>query len=154
MDDSDILKVWYLQWTLQSAAPIIGDRFGIESPNVIHTVVTGTCLPSFKDDIFDAKREGILSACESQEIITTDMIMSGRDLGGADIYVVAIASFKLSSAAIDRTLSCVDLLRRMYPGRDVRAALWYVKADDDCREAAADAGVELVRTQIKWLEEG
>ena len=153
IDDSLILKVWYLQRTLHSGAPIIGARFDIASPKVIIAVGTGTYLPEFNDDVFDAKREGILAGCESEWLITTDMIMSGRDCSGAEIYIVAIASFALNTAAIDRTLYCAELFRKVYPERDMRMALWYVNADDDCRNAAESAGIELVRTQIKWLDD-
>ena len=154
IDDSLILKVWYLQDTLHSGAPIIGHRFGIPSPKVIRAAGRdGICLPDFYEDIFDAKREGILSGRESEWLITTDLIMSGRDCSGAEIYIVAIASFALTSADIDRTLYCADLFRKIYPERDVRMALWYVNADDGCRNAAESAGIELVRTQIKWLDD-
>ena len=153
IDDSLILKVWYLQNTLHGGAPIIGHRFGIPSPKVIIAVGTGTYLPEFNDDVLDAKREGVLSGCEGEWLITTDLIMSGRDCSGAEIYVVAIASFALDTADIDRTLYCADLFRKVYPERDVRTALWYVNADDDCRNAAESAGIELVRTRIKWLDD-
>ena len=151
IDDSDILKVWYLQRTLHSGAPMIGKRFGIRSPNVIQAVGTGTCLPEFYEGVLDAEDAGILSDCEAGTLIATDMIMSGRDCSGMEIYVVAEVAFALSAAAIDRTLRCADLLRRMYPDSDVRSALWYVNGDDDCRNAAEAAGVELVRTQMKQV---
>ena len=154
MDDSDILKVWYLQDTLCNGAPVIGDRFGIASPNVIHTVGKGTCLPDFYKDIQVAKREGVLAGRESEWLVTTDMIMWGRDCGGAEVYVVAVAAFEVSSDDVDRALYCAELFGKVYPGRDARAALWYVKADEGCRNAAESKGVELVRTWIKWLEEG
>ena len=154
IDDSLILKVWYLQDTLHSGAPIIGHRFDIPSPKVIRAAGRdGICRPDFYEDIFDSKQEGILSGRESEWLITTDLIMSGRDCSGAEIYIVAIASFALTSADIDRTLYCADLFRKVYPERDVRTALWYVNADDDCRNAAESAGIELVRTQIKWLDD-
>lgn len=154
IDESLILKVWYLQWTLHSGAPIIGMRFGIPNPKVIIAAGRdGICLPDFYEDILDAEEEGILSGCEGEWLITTDMIMSGNDRMGAEIYIVVVASFALDTADIDRTLCCADLLRRVYPGIDARTALWYVNADDDCRNAAESAGIELVRTQIKWLDD-
>ena len=154
IDDSLMLNVWYLQWTLHSGAPIICHRFGIPSPKVIRAAGRdGVCRPDFYEDVLDAEQEGILSGCEGEWLITTDLIMSGSNRGGAEIYVVAIASFALNAADIDRTLYCADLFRKVYSERDVRTALWYVNAADDCRNAAESAGIELVRTQIKWLDD-
>ena len=148
MDDSDILKVWYLQYTLlYSGAPIIGMRLGIRRPKVIQAAGrAGGCLPEFYEGVLDAEDAGILSDCEGDRLIATDLIMSGRDCGGAEIYVVAEVAVALSTAVIDRTLCCAELFRRMYPERDVRSALWYVDADDGCREAAEAEDVMLVQT--------
>ena len=148
IDDSDILKVWYLQDTLlHSGAPIIGMRFGIRRPKVIQAAGrAGGCLPEFYEGVLDAEDAGILSDCEAERLIATDMIMSGKDRSGVEVYVVAEVAFALSAAVMDRALCCAELFRRVYAGRDVRSALWYVNGDDDCRKAAEVEGIVLVQT--------
>ena len=151
-NDVGALKGWQLQALLHgNGASQIGSRFGIRNPKVIRAAGTGVNLQSFNDDIFDAMEEGILSDREYDRLINTDMIMSGRDRGGADIYVVAEASYALTSADIDKVLYSADLFRRIYPERDVRTALWYVNVDDTRRNAAEDEGIMLVRTQMKQV---
>lgn len=151
-NDVGALKGWQLQALLHgNGASQIGSRFGIRNPKVIRAAGTGVNLQSFNDDIFDAMEEGILSDREYDRLINTDMIMSGRDRGGADIYVVAEASYALTSADIDKVLYSADLFRRLYPERDVRTALWYVNVDDARRKAAESEGIMLVRTQMKQV---
>lgn len=151
-NDVGALKGWQLQALLHgNGASQIGSRFGIRNPKVIRAAGTGVNLQSFNDDIFDAMEEGILSDREYDRLINTDMIMSGRDRGGADIYVVAEASYALTSADIDKVLYSADLFRRIYPERDVRTALWYVNVDDARRNAAEAEGIMLVRTQMKQV---
>ncbi len=156
IDDSAVLKFWYLRDTLHySGAPMIGMRLGIRRPKIIRAASRdGVCLPEFYEGVLDAEDAGILSDCEGDRLIATDLIMSGVDLGGAEVYVVAEVAFALSAVVIDRALYCAELFGKVYPGRDVRSVLWYVKADEGCRNAAKSKGVELVRTEIKWLEEG
>lgn len=60
---------------------------------------------------------------------------------------MAVSSFALTSADINKVLYCADLLRRVYPESDVRTALWYVNADDTYHEEAQSEGITLVRTQ-------
>ena len=149
-DDIGALKGWQLQERLhRNGAQQIGDRFDIPNPKVIRAAGTGVSLPDFNGDARRAKKEGVLSDREYDRLMNTDMIMSGRDSDGADIYVVAEASFALTSADIDKVLYSADLFRRIYPERDVRTALWYVNVDYVRRNAAESAGIELVRTQIK-----
>lgn len=149
-DDVGMLKGWQLQALLHgNGASQIGDRFDIPNPKVIRAVGTGFSLPDFNEDVFRAKKEGVLSDREYDRLKNTDMIMSGRDDDGADIYIVAEASFALTSADIDKVLYSADLFKRLYPERDVRTALWYVNVDDVRRNAAEAEGIELVRTQIK-----
>ena len=151
-NDVGALKGWQLQALLHgNGASQIGSRFGIRNPKVIRAAGTGVNLQSFNDDIFDAMEEGILSDREYDRLINTDMIMSGRDRGGADIYVVAEASYALTSADIDKVLYSADLFRRIYPESDVRTALWYVNVDDARRSAAEAEGIMLVRTQMKQV---
>lgn len=151
-NDVGALKGWQLQALLHgNGTSQIGSRFGIRNPKVIRAACTGVNLQSFNDDIFDAMEEGILSDREYDRLINTDMIMSGRDRGGADIYVVAEASYALTSADIDKVLYSADLFRRIYPERDVRTALWYVNVDDARRNAAESEGIMLVRTQMKQV---
>ena len=148
IDDSDILKFWYLRDTLHySGAPMIGMRLGIRRPKIIRAASRdGVCLPEFYEGVLDAEDAGILSDCEGDRLIAADLIMSGIDLGGAEIYVVAEVAFALSAAVIDRTLCCAELFGRVYPERDVRSAVWYVNGDDDCRDAAEAEGIMLVQT--------
>ena len=149
-DDIGALKGWQLQERLhRNGAQQIGDRFDMPNPKVIRAAGTGVSLPYFNGDVRRAKKEGVLSDREYERLMNTDMIMSGRDGDGADIYVVAEASFALTSADIDKVLYSADLFRRIYPERDVRTALWYVNVDYVRRNAAESAGIELVRTQIK-----
>ena len=151
-NDVGALKGWQLQALLHgNGASQIGSRFGIRNPKVIRAAGTGVNLQSFNDDIFDAMEEGILSDREYDRLINTDMIMSGRDRGGADIYVVAEASYALTSADIDKVLYSADLFKKVYPESDVRTALWYVNVDDARRNAAEAEGIMLVRTQIKQV---
>ena len=148
INESLMLKFWYLRDTLHySGAPMIGMRFGIRRPKIIRAASRGgVCLPEFYEGVLDAEDAGILSGCEGDRLIATDLIMSGIDLGGAEIYVVAEVAFALSTAVIDRALCCAELFRRVYPGRDVRSALWYVNGDDGCRKAAELEGIVLVQT--------
>ena len=151
-DDVGALKGWRLQALLHgNGASEIGKRFGIRRPKVIRAVGTGVNLQSFNDDIFDANEDGVLSDREYGRLLNTDMIMSGIDRGGAEIHVVAEASFALTSSDIEKVLHSADLLRRMYPESDVRTALWYVNVDDARREAAEAEGIMLVRTQMKQV---
>ena len=151
-DDIGALKGWQLQERLhRNGAQQIGDRFDIPNPKVIRAAGTGVSLPDFNGDVRRAKKEGVLSDREYDRLMNTDMIMSGRDSDGADIYVVAEASFALTSADIDKVLYSADLFRRIYPERDVRTALWYVNVDYVRRNAAESAGIELVRTQVKQV---
>lgn len=151
-NDVGALKGWQLQALLHgNGASQIGSRFGIRNPKVIRAAGTGVNLQSFNDDIFDAMEEGILSDREYDRLINTDMIMSGRDRGGADIYVVAEASYALTSADIDKVLYSADLFKKVYPESDVRTALWYVNVDDARRNAAEAEGIMLVRTQMKQV---
>ena len=150
-DDIGMLKGWQLQERLhRSGLQQIGDRFGIPDPKIIRAVGDGFRLPDFNRDVRRANKEGVLSDREYQRLINTDMIMSGRrESDGADIYVVAEASFALTSADIEKVLYSADLFKKVYPERDVRTALWYVNVDDIRRNAAETEGVELVRTQVK-----
>ncbi len=150
-DDIGALKGWQLQERLhRSGLQQIGDRFGIPDPKVIRAVGDGFRLPDFNRDVRRANEEGVLSDREYQRLINTDMIMSGRrESDGADVYVVAEASFALTSADIEKVLYSADLFKKVYPERDVRTALWYVNVDDIRRNAAETEGVELVRTQVK-----
>ena len=145
------LKGWQLQERLhRSGLQQIGDRFGIPDPKIIRAVGDGFRLPDFNRDVRRANKEGVLSDREYQRLINTDMIMSGRrESDGADIYVVAEASFALTSADIEKVLYSADLFKKVYPERDVRTALWYVNVDDIRRNAAETEGIELVRTQVK-----
>ena len=150
-DDIGALKGWQLQERLhRSGLQQIGDRFDIPDPKIIRAVGDGFRLPDFNRDVRRANKEGVLSDREYQRLINTDMIMSGRrDGDGAEIYVVAEASFALTSADIEKVLYSADLFKKVYPERDVRAALWYVNVDDVRRNAAETEGIELVRTQVK-----
>lgn len=152
-DDVGALKGWQLQARLHGGgAQIIGERFGMPNPKVIRAVGSaGVSLPDFNEEVFKAKKEGFLSDREYERLMNTDMIMSGRDDDGADIYVVAEASSALTSADIDKVLYSADLFKRLYPERDVRTALWYVNVDDARRNAAEAEGIVLVRTQLKQV---
>ena len=151
-DDVGALKGWQLQALLHgNGASEIGRRFDIRNPKILRAVGTGVNLQSFNNDLFDANKEGVLSDREYGRLLNTDMIMSGIDLGGAEIHVVAEASFALTSSDIEKVLNSADLLRRMYPESDVRTALWYVNVDDARRKAAEAEGVVLVRTQMKQV---
>ena len=151
-NDVGALKGWQLQARLHGiGASEIGKRFDIRNPKIIRAVGTGVNLQSFNNDLFDANKEGVLSDREYGRLLNTDMIMSGIDLGGAEIHVVAEASFALTASDIEKVLHSADLLRRMYPESDVRTALWYVNVDDARRKAAEAEGVVLVRTQMKQV---
>ena len=150
-DDLGTLKGWHLQARLHSGgAQIIGELFGMPNPKIIRAVGgTGVSLPDFNETVFKAKRDGFLSDREYERLMNTDMIMSGRDIDGADIYVVVEASYALTSADIDKVLYSADLFKKVYPERDVRTALWYINVDDVRRKAAEAEGIALVKTQIK-----
>ena len=114
----------------------------------MRAVGSGASDTEFNDAALDAMDSGLLSDDDYTRLMATDMVVSGA-LAGANVYVAVEASFTISSDDIDKVKRSASLIKRVYPDIDARAALYYFAADDERRAAATDAGVEIIRAEIR-----
>ena len=139
--------------SLQSQLHHIGlnavvSRFRIRGARLVRAVGSGASDTDFNDAVLDAMDNGLISDDDYTRLMATDMVVSGA-LAGANVYVAVEASFTISSDDIDKVKRSASLIKRVYPNIDARAALYYFAADDERRAAATDAGVEIIRAEIR-----
>ena len=139
--------------SLQSQLHHIGlnavvSRFRIRGARLVRAVGSGASDTEFNDAVLDAMDSGLISDDDYTRLMATDMVVSGA-LAGTNVYVAVEVSFTISSDDIDKVKHSASLIKRVYPDIDARAALYYFAADDERRMAAADAGVEIIRAEIR-----
>ena len=139
--------------SLQSQLHHIGlnavvSRYRIRGARLVRAVGSGASDTEFNDAALDAVDSGLISDDDYTRLMATDMVVSGA-LAGANVYVAVEASFTISSDDINKVKRSASLIKRVYPDIDTRAALYYFAADDERRAAATDAGVEIIRAEIR-----
>lgn len=139
--------------SLQSQLHHIGlnavvSRFRIRGARLVRAVGSGASDTDFNDAVLDAMDGGLISDDDYTRLMATDMVVSGAR-AGANVYVAVGASFTISSDDIDKVKRSASLIKRVYPDIDAKAALYYFAADDERRAAATDAGVEIIRAEIR-----
>ena len=139
--------------SLQSQLHHIGlnavvSRFRIRGARLVRAVGSGSSDTDFNDAVLDAMDNGLISDDDYTRLMATDMVVSGA-LAGTNVYVAVEASFTISSDGIDKVKRSASLIKRVYPNIDAKAALYYFAADDERRAAATDAGVEIIRAEIR-----
>ena len=147
--DLAILKGLSLQSQLHHVGlNAVVSRYRIRGARLVRAVGSGSSDTDFNDAVLDAMDNGLISDDDYTRLMATDMVVSGA-LAGTNVYVAVEASFTISSDDIDKVKRSAGLIKRVYPNIDARAALYYFAADDERRAAATDAGVEIIRAEIR-----
>ena len=150
--DLAILKGIALQSQLHHVGlDVVVSRYRIRGARLVRAVgawSAGSSDTDFNDAVLDAMDSGLISEDDYTRLMATDMVVSGA-LAGTNVYVAVEASFTISSDDIDKVKRSASLIKRVYPNIDARAALYYFAADDERRAAATDAGVEIIRAEIR-----
>lgn len=149
VNDLAILKGLSLQSQLHHVGlNAVVSRFRIRGARLVRAVGSGASDTEFNDAALDAVDSDLISDDDYTRLMATDMVVSGA-LAGNNVYVAVEASFTISSDDIDKVKRSASLIKRVYPDIDARAALYYFAADDERRTAATDAGVEIIRAEIR-----
>ena len=127
------------------AAARIVDRFDIRRHRVVRASTQYTPTHDFDDAVFDAFKAGILSGPQRRRIFDTDMIVRGRSLETNNlIYVAVESSFTIDDSDIVRAKRTETALKKMFPGAEVRAAVYCSAISDENSQRAEDDGVLVI----------
>ncbi len=144
-NDLDFIKGDHMEMRLQGKVQsLLFQRMSLRRVQIVRALYPAGSMQWFLEALYDAEEAGIITGRHYERVLDTDMILSGRRLGGEDVYVAMEVANKLDRGDVDRALMSAEVLALTLPGSEVLAAVYGREISDADKTRAENSGVTVI----------
>lgn len=144
-NDLDFIKGDHMEMRLQGKVQsLLFQRMSLRRVQIVRALYPAGSMQWFLEALYDAEEAGTITGQHYERVLDTDMILSGRRLGGEDVYVAVEVANKLDRGDVARALMSAEALALTLPGSEVLAAVYGREISDADKTHAENSGVTVI----------